>query len=176
MSAYDWQLSAGAPLCVFSDSFYRTVREAIFQQLTKTAPPEQFQAAQESLLRLRDELVQDMPAMHYGSLVGTHRCVNHLFKEARARLRGLEIMQLPPPPPPAPKQQLITREGVVIALEEKLQTSSEETDLGTTEFFVPEQPEHGHLCACRPGHWQEQALRPQNRHAGFPRWDSPGHF
>jgi hypothetical protein len=102
MSAYDWNLSAGAPLCVFSDSFYRTIRDTIFRQLTKDTTAEQFQAAQESILRLRQELVQDMPAMHYGTLVGTHRCVKDLFKEARARLRSLEIMQPVPEPPPEP--------------------------------------------------------------------------
>jgi hypothetical protein len=131
MSAYDWQLSAGAPLCVFSDSFYRTVREAIFQQLTTETTAEQWQAAQESLVRLRDELAQDIYPMHYGGLVGRHRCVDHLYREAVARLRGLEIMQPAPKSPPPPKQQLITREGIVLDLEEKIQTSTEQTDLGT---------------------------------------------
>ena len=109
MSEYDWTLAAGTPLCVFSDAFYRTSREAVFQQLTATTTAEQFQAAQESLQRHRDKLVTDMPAMHYGALVGTHRCVNHLFREASARLRSLQILQPAPapqppePPPPEPK-------------------------------------------------------------------------
>ncbi len=132
MSAYDWQLSAGAPLCSFSDSFYRTVRETIFQQLTPETTKAQWQAAQESLTRLRDELARNIYPMHYGSLVGTHRCVNHVFREAQARLRGLEIMQ-PAPKPPPPKQQLITREGIVIDLEEKIQTNRAETRLGTDD-------------------------------------------
>jgi hypothetical protein len=130
MSAYDWNLSAGAPLCSFSDSFYRTVRETIFQQLTTETTKEQFQAVLESLTRLREELVQSLYPMHYGSLVGRHRCVDHVFREARARLRGLELMQPAPKPPLPPKQQLITREGIVIDREEKIQTSTEETDLG----------------------------------------------
>jgi hypothetical protein len=107
MSVYDWNLAAGAPLCVFSDSFYRTVREAIFQQLTPETTTEQFEAAFESLTRLRDELVQNLYPMHYGSLVGRHRCVDHLYREAVARLRSLEIMQpvpVPPPVPPARRQ------------------------------------------------------------------------
>jgi hypothetical protein len=131
MSDYDWQLSAGAPLCVFSDSFYRTVRETIFQQLTPETTHEQFQAALASITRLRDELAQAVYPMHYGSLLGTHRCVNHLYREAQARLAGLEIMQPVPKPPPPPKQQLITREGIVMDVEEKIQTSTERTDLGT---------------------------------------------
>ena len=79
MTEYDWQLSAGAPLCGLSDSFYRTVREAVFQQLTETTP-EQFQAAREHIRRLRDELLGDIQPMHYGALIGTHRCVNSYSK------------------------------------------------------------------------------------------------
>ena len=133
MSEYDWQLSAGAPLCTISDSFYRTVREAIFQQVTRETTVEQWQAARESLLRLRDELQQAIKPMHYGSLVGSHRCLDHVFREAVARLRALEIMQPVPKPPPPPKQQLITREGVVLDLEDKIQTNRAETHLGTDD-------------------------------------------
>jgi hypothetical protein len=63
----------------------------------------QWQAALESLERLRDELVQALYPMHYGSLVGRHRCVEHLFREARARLHGLQATQpVPAPQPPTP--------------------------------------------------------------------------
>jgi hypothetical protein len=130
MSEYDWNLSAGAPLCSFSDCFYRTVREMIFQQLTTQTTPEQWQAAQESLVRLRNELQQAIYPMHYGSLVGSHRCLDHLYREAVARLRGLEIMQ-PVPQPPPPRHQVITPEGIVRDLEEKIQSSTQETDLGS---------------------------------------------
>jgi hypothetical protein len=128
MSAYDWTLSAGAPLCTVSDSFYRTVRETIFQQLTKETTAEQFQAAQETLVPLRDELQQDLYPMHYGSLVGRHRCLDQVFREAAARLRGLQIMQpaptLEPPPPPE------TLADVVRDLKETLQPNPEATPLG----------------------------------------------
>jgi hypothetical protein len=106
MSEYDWNLSAGSPLCVNSDSFYYSVRDAIFRQLSKDSSKEQFQSALESLTRLREELEQDLHPMHYGALVGRHRCVEHLFREARARLRSLEIMQpAPKPPAPPPRRQ-----------------------------------------------------------------------
>jgi hypothetical protein len=131
MSAYDWTLSAGAPLCTVADSFYRTVRETIFQQLTTETTAAQWQAAQESLTRLRDESQQDIYPMHYGSLVGRHRCLDQVFREAVARLRGLQIMQPAPQPPPPPSQQVITREGIVRDVEEKIQTSTAETDLGS---------------------------------------------
>jgi hypothetical protein len=102
MSNYDWNLSAGAPLCVSSDSFYYSARDAVFRQLSKDSTKEQFQAALETLTQLRDELVQTLYPMHYGALVGRHRCVEHLFREARARLRGLQVTQPVPATPPAP--------------------------------------------------------------------------
>jgi hypothetical protein len=131
MSAYDWQLSAGAPLCTFSDSFYRTVRETIFQRLTKDTTVEQWRAAMQSLTRLRDELQQAIYPMHYGSLVGRHRCVDHLFREARARLQSLEIMQpvpVPQPPPePVPEPHEHSLEDVVDTFE-----ATDELYLGDT--------------------------------------------
>jgi hypothetical protein len=115
MSAYDWNLSAGSPLCELSDAFYRTAREAIFQQVTTDTTPEQFQAALDSLLRLREELEQDIRPMHYGALIGRHRCIHHLYREANARLRSLQIMQpqSKPPEPDAPTQAPLTREEVL---------------------------------------------------------------
>jgi hypothetical protein len=137
MSAYDWNLSAGAPLCVFSDSYYWTGRKAIFQRLTIDTTAEQFQAALESLQRLRDELVKDMPAMHYGALVGTHRCVNHLFREASARLRSLQILQpapLPQPPePPPPEPQAHSLEDVVANFETTPEAFLGETEAGAEQ-------------------------------------------
>jgi hypothetical protein len=127
MSAYDWQLSSGAPLCVVSDDFYRTVRETIFQQLTMDTTAEQWQAVLENLTRLRDELQQDIRPMHYGSLVGGHRCLDRVFGEARARLRNLENLQAkpapPPPPEPAPEPHDLSLEDVVDIAEATGETS-----------------------------------------------------
>jgi hypothetical protein len=133
MSAYDWNLSAGAPLCTFSDSFYRTVRETIFQQLTTETTAAQWRGARESLQLLREELEQEIYPMHYGALVGTHRCINHLFREASARLRSLQILQpvpapQPPPEPPAPEPQEHSLEDVVETFE-----TTDETFLGNSE-------------------------------------------
>src|SRR5688572_7792458 len=129
MSEYDWQLSAGAPLCTVSDSFYRTVRETIFQQLTKETTAEQWQAALESFTRLREELEQGIYPMHYGALVGRHRCLDHVFSEARARLRSLEIMQPVPVPQPSPPPWE-TLADVVRDLKETFQPNPEATPLG----------------------------------------------
>ena len=130
MSEYDWNLSAGAPLCTVSDSFYRTVRETLFQQLTKETTMEQCQAAQESLVHLRDELQQAIYPMHYGSLVGRHRCLDHVFREAVARLRGLEIMQPVPPTPQPPPKSPETLKDVVEGLKETFQPNPDATPLG----------------------------------------------
>jgi hypothetical protein len=54
--------------------------------------------------------------------------VRDVYEDARARLENLAIMQPKPHPPSA--QQGITREGIVVDLEERTQTSSQETDLG----------------------------------------------
>ena len=117
MSEYDWPLSAGAPLCELSDTLYRTGRDAIFRQLSKDSTKKQFQAGLETLTQLRDELVQSLYPMHYGSLVGGHRCVNQLFTEGRARLRALQITkpapQVPAPAPPAPPPKPRTLTDVV---------------------------------------------------------------
>jgi hypothetical protein len=117
MSEFDWILSSGAPLCVLSDSFYYTARDTVFRQLTKDTTPQQWEAALEYITQLRDDLVQSLYPMHYGSLVGGHRCVDHLFREARARLHGLQVMQpvppVPAPPPPAPPPKPRTLRDVV---------------------------------------------------------------
>jgi hypothetical protein len=129
MSDYDWQLSAGAPLCVFSDSFYSSARDTIFRQLTRDTTPEQFQAAQEHLQQLRDELVEQLYPMHYGSLVGRHRCIDQLFTEGRARLRSLETLQ-PLPAPPPPRE---TPADVVRDLHDAIQPNPQATSLGTDD-------------------------------------------
>jgi hypothetical protein len=116
MSEYDWHLSSGAPLCTVSDSFYYTARDAIFRCLTPETTQRQFLEAMESLTRLRDELVQDVKPMHYGALVGRHRCLDQLFTEARARLRSLAVLQpelKPPAPPPARRQPPRSADAVV---------------------------------------------------------------
>jgi hypothetical protein len=100
MSPRDWTLPPCYPLCVFSDSYYRT-GQAIFSSLNG-ATSEMFAAAQESLERYRTELEQKMPPMHYGLSVGTHRCVADLHREATARLRSLSVLQPAPPAAPPP--------------------------------------------------------------------------
>jgi hypothetical protein len=133
MSAYDWELSPGAPLCLQSDSFYHAVRQGIVQQL-RTSPgltSEQWDAVFVLLKQLRDKYQQDVSPMHYGSLVGGHRCVRHLYREGKAILRGLQltmpVQQPPPPPDPAPEPHEHSLEEVVDIFE-----ATDELYLGDT--------------------------------------------
>jgi hypothetical protein len=67
---------------------------------------------------------------HYQQAYGPpHSCVRDLYTDAAARLTNLAILQQAPQQPPL-KQQLITSEGTVIDLEDRVQTSSNETDTG----------------------------------------------
>jgi hypothetical protein len=105
--AYDWEQSPGAPRCLPSDSFYHAARYGIVQQLRPDMTIEQWDAVFAHLKELRDKYQQDVYPMHYGSLVGSHRCVRHLYREAKAIVRGLQLTmpapQPAPPPDPAPE-------------------------------------------------------------------------
>jgi hypothetical protein len=102
MSTYKWEQTV-SPRCVYADTFYRTARDAVFGRLTEHTTAKQFQAAKESLDQLREDLVTDMPAMHFAALVGRHQCVKDVYKEAIARLRSVALLQPEPPPPPEPE-------------------------------------------------------------------------
>jgi hypothetical protein len=118
-------------LCSAAFTFGQIVEQTIFAQLSDTTTQEQFQLAQQSLRRLCNELEARVNWDHYASASGSiHSCVRDVYDDAAARLRNLAIMQ-PPPPPPVP--QLISREGIVIDREEKIESSTEETDLGIEE-------------------------------------------
>jgi hypothetical protein len=69
---------------------------------------------------------------HYPAATGTHSCVRDIYTDAAFRLKNLALMQ-PAPQPPPPAQQLITREDIVIDLEERIHTSAEDTYLGTDD-------------------------------------------
>jgi hypothetical protein len=127
MSTYKWEQNtykwdqAVSPRCVYADTFYRTARDAIFAKLTEATTAKQFEAAKVSLDQLRDELVTDMPPMHFASLIGRHLCVKDVYREAVARLRSLQIMQpVPLPPEPEPPQPTtLSRQAVLETFEEE---------------------------------------------------------
>jgi hypothetical protein len=103
-NTYKWD-QAASPRCVYADTFYRTAKDAVFAKLTEATTANQFQAAQESLLLLRQELETDMPPMHFASLIGRHLCVKDVYREAIARLRSLALLQPEPAPPPPEEKE-----------------------------------------------------------------------
>jgi hypothetical protein len=133
-SYYDPRSSSSyQSLCSHARAFAQLADQSIFQKVTDQTTPEQFEAAQYSLLQLCQRLEANMDLFHYASVSGTHQCVRDVYTEAAYRLKHLAIMQPEPLPEPPPKQQLITLSGVVIDLEEEYRTSREETDLGTED-------------------------------------------
>jgi hypothetical protein len=67
---------------------------------------------------------------HYPAATGDHWCVRDVYDHAVLALKGLAAMHQQAVPQPA-RQQLITRTGVVIDLEDAIQTSTDDTELGT---------------------------------------------
>jgi alkanesulfonate monooxygenase SsuD/methylene tetrahydromethanopterin reductase-like flavin-dependent oxidoreductase (luciferase family) len=115
MAAHDWILPARAPLCLPADSLYRT-GQAIFHNLSGTVTPDMINAAQEALAQYRTELAATLHPLHFGVSVGRHICVEDVYCEAKARLRGLAATIQPapePPPPPARKSPHRSADEVV---------------------------------------------------------------
>jgi hypothetical protein len=106
MTSYYAELAQNKSLCAPARTFAQIAAQSIFAKITDR--------------------------FHYPSGRGMHACVRDVYTEAAYRLQNLSIMQ-PVPEAPAAKQQVITVEGVVVEIEEKLSTSTTETDLGTKE-------------------------------------------
>jgi hypothetical protein len=120
MLSRDWKLPANLPLCFYADQFYRTAKDSLFSQLSDATTPEQFEEAQATLLKLRQDVEQDMPPIHYAAQFGTHICVDTLYKEASLRLLNFALLQpaqQPEPAPPAPRQAPLTYEDILNMLE-----------------------------------------------------------
>jgi hypothetical protein len=131
MRWYDERRSQQRNLCSFAFTYAQIIEQTIFARITDRTTPQQFEAAQQSLLELCQRFESQMDWSHFPAPQGRHSCIRDVYTDAKFRLKNLLIMQPAAPPPPA--QQLITREGIVIDLEEKIQTSTEETDLGTED-------------------------------------------
>jgi hypothetical protein len=120
-------------LCPLSRTFAQIADQSIFGKISEQTTQEQFAKAQQSLLELCQRLEAQVDLFHYPAAYGQpHSCVRDLYLHAAAHLENLAIMHVPVQPA-APKQQLITTEGVVIDLEGKIQTNTDETDVGTAD-------------------------------------------
>jgi hypothetical protein len=124
------QISA-AP-CDFAERF-QFAAEALFSQMTAHTSPEQFTQCQESLRQLKEELEAERKArgrFHFASQAGSlHHCVAQAYQVAQVRLRFVAQLHQQALPP----QRLIRREGIIVDLAENLETSTEETDVGTDD-------------------------------------------
>ena len=129
MPSYDWKLPTNLPLCYFSDSLYRSAKDGIFSQISDYVSPQQLEAVQSLLLQMKQDIEKDMPAIHYAAQFGTHICLEDIFKEASNRLKFLALFQVAPPA--EPERHSLSPEEVVNNLENRLQSSTEDTYLGT---------------------------------------------
>jgi hypothetical protein len=120
-------------LCGHARTFADIADKTIFRRITELTTPSQYEALQAQLLQLCQGLEATVDLFHYQQAYGPpHSCVRDLYTDAAARLTNLAILQ-PAPQPPAPKQQLISKDGVVIELEDMTQTSAKNTYLGTDD-------------------------------------------
>jgi hypothetical protein len=118
--------------CPHARTFIQIAEQTIFSKITEHTRPDQFSAAEEILLQLCQRLEAQVDMFHYPAATGNHWCVRDVYDHAVLALAGLAAMHQQAVPEP-PKQQLITKDGIVMDLEEKLQTNRTETHLGTDD-------------------------------------------
>jgi hypothetical protein len=129
MLSRDWKLPTNLQICFYADSFQRTAQDTVFSQLNDFTTPEQFEAVLSSLMLMKQELEKLMPPFHFAAQYGTHICLEEVFLEAANRLKFLA--QLQAVPPVEPERERLTSEEIVNNLENSLQSSTEDTYLGS---------------------------------------------
>jgi hypothetical protein len=117
------------PTCPHARTFIQIAEQTILSKITAATTPDQFVAGEEILRQLCHRLEAQVDMFHYPAATGDHWCVRDVYDHAVLALKGLAAMHQQAVPQP-PRQQLITRTGVVIDLEDSIQTSADETDLG----------------------------------------------
>jgi hypothetical protein len=130
MRWYDERRSQQRNLCSFAFTYAQIIEQTIFANITNRTTPQQFEAALQSLDELCRRFERQMDWSHYPASHGMHSCLRDVLTDAEFRLKNLAIMQQAPP---APSQQLISREGIIIDVEESISTSSVETELGAED-------------------------------------------
>ncbi len=124
--------SGSRPTCPHARTFIQIAEQTIFSKITEHTRPDQFTAAEEILGELCHRLEAQVDMFHYPAVTGDHWCVRDVYDHAVLALNGLAAMHQQEVAPP-PRQQLISREGFIIDLEEKFQTNRAETHLGTDD-------------------------------------------
>jgi hypothetical protein len=122
--------SGSLPLCPHARTFIQIAEQTIFNNITpQTTPPDQFGAATDILAQLCQRLEAQVDMFHYPAATGDHWCVRDVYDHAVLALKGIAAMHQQAVPE-LPRQQLISRKGVVIDLEDTIQTSTDDTELG----------------------------------------------
>jgi hypothetical protein len=111
------------PTCPHARTYMQFAEQTIFNKITPATTAEQYAAAEEILRQLRDRLEAQVDMFHYPAASGDHWCVRDVSDHAVLALKGLSAMHQQEVAPP-PRQQLISREGIVIDLEDKIQTNT----------------------------------------------------
>jgi hypothetical protein len=120
------------PTCPHARTYIQIAEQTIFHKISSQTTAEQFTSAAEILRQLCDRLEAQVDMFHYPAASGDHWCVRDVYDHAVLALKGLAAMHQQAEPQP-PRQQLISREGIVIDLEDKIQTNRTETHLGTDD-------------------------------------------
>ena len=124
--------SGSRSTCPHARTFIQIAEQTIFSTITEHTRPDQFDAATDILTQLCQRLEAQVDMFHYPAASGDHWCVRDVYEHAVLALTGRAAMHQQAVPEP-PKRQLISREGIVIDLEDKIQTNRAETHLGTDD-------------------------------------------
>ncbi len=122
--------------CPHARTFIQIAEQTIFSKITEHTRPDQFTTAEEILQQLCQRLEGQVDMFHYPAATGDHWCVRDVYEHAVLALAGLAAMHQQAVAQP-PKQQLISRKGVVIDLEDTIQTSTDDTELGIGGTLPP---------------------------------------
>jgi hypothetical protein len=131
MHWYNEKRSQQRDLCSFAFTYAQIIEQTIFARINDRTTPQQYEAALQSLEELCRRLEREMDWSHYPASHGMHSCIRDVYTDAEFRLKNLAIMQQQAPLPAA--QQVVTVEGVVLDVEERVQTSTVQTGLGTED-------------------------------------------
>jgi hypothetical protein len=124
--------SGSRSTCPHARTFIQIAEQTIVNKITPATTPDQFDAAKDILAQLCHRLEAQVDMFHYPAATGDHWCVRDVYDHAVLALKGITAMHQQEVAPP-PRQQLISKSGIVIDLEDAIQTSTEATDLGITE-------------------------------------------
>ncbi len=115
--------------CPHARTFMQIAEQTVFSKITEHTRSDHFTAAEEILQQLCHRLEAQVDMFHYPAATGDHWCVRDVYDHAMFALKGLAAMHQQAVPE-LPRQQLISRKGVVIDLEDAIQTSTDDTELG----------------------------------------------